>query len=280
MKTADLITSFLSNEMTADQERQFLLSVAASDSMRLSLKSHVMLDRIAANQLQRAEVPVSVREAIFAQMSASMAEPAPGNPAAERPMPRSGGEGTRGFLQKFGTQAIVMALTAGGFVAGYLTGSDQPQTAQAPAQQVQSAPARTAEPPASPSVTAGEAPAASQTGLAAESSAPAEGTDLATYSEPSVREQSRAGLRNGRSPMGTSVRLRERSGSASDLSNPLEPAGGVSKPAAAASTAAAGVQVASPDTLNNGGVQPSASVQISIRKSGDDSSSSQDPKGD
>lgn len=279
MKTADLITSFLSNEMTADQERQFLLSVAASDSMRLSLKSHVMLDRIAANQLQRAEVPVSVREAIFAQMSASMAEPAPSNPAAERPMPRSGGQGTRGFLQKFGTQALVMVLTAGGFVAGYLTGSDQPETAQAPAQQVQSAPVVTAEVPASPSVKTGEASAAPQTGLAAESPVPAETGNLATYSEPSVREQSRSGLRNGRSSAGTSVRLKERSGTAVDLSNPLEPAGGVKPPAAAASTAAAG-EVAPPDTLNNGGVQPSASVQMSIRKSGDNSSTSQDPKGD
>lgn len=278
MKTADLITSFLSNEMTADQERQFLLSVAASDSMRLSLKSHVMLDRIAANQLQRAEVPVSVREAIFAQMSASMAEPAPSTPAAERPMHRPGAQGTRGFLRKFGSQAVVMALTAGGFVAGYLTGSDQPQTAQAPAQQVQSAPAVTAEPPAGLSVKTGEAPAAPQTGLAAESSAPAEGSNLVTYSQPSVREQSRGNLRNGRSSAGTSVQLKERSAPAPDLSNPLEPAEGINKPAA--STAAAGGVVASPDTLNNGGTQPSASVQVSIRKSDANSSASQDPKGD
>jgi hypothetical protein len=66
MATADLITSFLSNEMSPEREREFLLSVAASDTLRLELKSHMLLDRILLGQAQRARVPDGVRATIFA----------------------------------------------------------------------------------------------------------------------------------------------------------------------------------------------------------------------
>ena len=56
MNTADLITSFFNNEMSPDQERQFLLSVASSDSLRLGLKSHVMLDKILQEQSNQSRV--------------------------------------------------------------------------------------------------------------------------------------------------------------------------------------------------------------------------------
>src|SRR6188768_2079197 len=67
MATADLITAFLSNEMSPDRERQFLLSVAASDSLRLELKSHLMIDRMMGERVQSAHVPDAVRMTIFAQ---------------------------------------------------------------------------------------------------------------------------------------------------------------------------------------------------------------------
>lgn len=144
MKTADLITSYLNNEMTPEQERQFLLSVAASDSLRLSLKSHVMLDKIVTNQIQRAHVPESVRESIFTEMRSSVGGSAPVGAAAA-----SGAEvaETAGFSAvgrllnnaawRFGRGALVGLLVVGGFAAGYLTRSEivpaaTPATVSAP----------------------------------------------------------------------------------------------------------------------------------------------------
>lgn len=128
MQTADLITSFLSNEMSAEQERQFLLSVAASDSLRLGLKSHVMVDKIFQKQLAEATVPGDVRAKIFDEMNASLgpvgvqSAPSAAAPSAD-PMARISAQ--RGFLQllvaKIGTGVIAASLMVGGFAAGYLT---------------------------------------------------------------------------------------------------------------------------------------------------------------
>ncbi|MCE2502819.1 MAG: hypothetical protein J4G05_01990 [Chlorobi bacterium] len=65
MNTADLITSFFNNEMSPDQERQFLLSVASSDSLRLGLKSHVMLDKILNEQADKTRVSSGVRTSVM-----------------------------------------------------------------------------------------------------------------------------------------------------------------------------------------------------------------------
>ncbi|MDB5035265.1 MAG: hypothetical protein JWQ98_2506 [Chlorobi bacterium] len=110
MKTGDLITSYLSNEMNPEQERQFLLSVAASDSLRLALKSHVMLDRIVTRQTQQVNVPSALRENIFAQMSASMGTPAGGAASAIK---------SPGILSRFSRGAMMALLTVSGFAAGY-----------------------------------------------------------------------------------------------------------------------------------------------------------------
>jgi hypothetical protein len=130
MKTADLITSYLNNEMSPEQERQFLLSVAASDSLRLSLKSHVMLDKIVTNQIQHAHVPENVRNVIFSQMHASVS----GGGSVGAAASAAGADATEGasllgrFLNgaagRFGRGALVALLTVGGFAAGYLTHSE------------------------------------------------------------------------------------------------------------------------------------------------------------
>ncbi len=116
MKTADLISSFLNNEMTLEQERQFLLSVAASDSLRLSLKSQFMLDRIVSDQVLHAHVPEPLRASIFAQAAAvsvpahSISSSIPSEPAAESRIARL-----------FGRAAMMAVLVVGGYAAGYFS---------------------------------------------------------------------------------------------------------------------------------------------------------------
>ena len=131
MATADLITAFLSNEMSPEAERQFLVSVAASDALRLELKSHLMVDRILGERVQRAHVPDGVRAAIFAQagistvMAASAdaaphtAEPAP-TPAVDRaPAPRGS------FFSRFAGRVTIVAAAAALFSSGYYVGSEK-----------------------------------------------------------------------------------------------------------------------------------------------------------
>jgi hypothetical protein len=126
MRTADQITSFLNNEMTASQEREFLLSVAASDSLRLALKSHVMLDRIFTGQLERVHVPDAVRETIFSEMRASLAEPLSvpsGTAPAAYAMSQAGSSLYSRLASRAGWTLMIVLLTLGGFTAGYYAGT-------------------------------------------------------------------------------------------------------------------------------------------------------------
>ncbi len=283
MKTADLITSFLSNEMNPEQERQFLLSVAASDSMRLSLKSHVMLDRISANQLHRAEVPVPVREAIFAQMSASIAATVPQD--AARPISRSGdarGQSANSLLRKVSNHALVMVLTASGFVAGYLTRSEFVGAEQA--QMQQPVPAATIEGAhSSPRMGTSEQPEVRQAeqpvaGTTAGTTPPA-----AARAEKSVaradREVVRSSARNapGRAPANTSVRLKDGSVSAGTTSSPLDPKEMKNLPVVNA-IVAAGVSKDSLDAKSS--PAPSVTILPSIRTSTEEGQQSQPQQGD
>lgn len=229
MKTADLITSFLSNEMTPEQERQFLISVAASDSLRLSLKSHVMLDRISADQLHRAHVPVGVREAIFAQVGVSMAETPPVQTPAQAPGGMAG-RFTGSSLRRYGNRAMALLLTAGGFAAGYFANldGDSPAARQAMGPQtVQTAPATAPEQTAPSAQPGGQLPAtisASQT----ETTPARSGEDLALREEPAtvsetVRPASTRHENASRSVRATQLR-QQNVVSQEPPSNPLEPA--------------------------------------------------------
>jgi hypothetical protein len=126
MNTADLITAFLSNEMNPAQEREFLLSVAASDTQRLALKSHVMLDRVLAQQVQRASVPDSVRGVIFSAAAASLAEPLPASQADSKTLAAQNGFAARlrSFVTRAAVPMVATMLTLAGFAAGYYTSSE------------------------------------------------------------------------------------------------------------------------------------------------------------
>lgn len=137
MNTADLITSFFNNEMSPDQERQFLLSVASSDSLRLGLKSHVMLDKILQEQSNQSRVSSQVRMNIMKQ--AAVVAAAGSALAAEKARAADNGgsspalqnassagsslSGSRGLF-RWSSAALALLLGVGSFFAGMYTGAE------------------------------------------------------------------------------------------------------------------------------------------------------------
>ncbi|KXK56053.1 MAG: hypothetical protein IPM61_12910 [Chlorobi bacterium] len=145
MNTADLITSFFNNELNADQERQFLLSVAASDSMRLGLKSHVMLDKILADNASELHISDSVRNTIFAEAEAVLASNGASSGGGSAIAGKTGGaswfQAMRGvFSAKLAAGGMAVALA--GFGLGYATHSQlaDPSEATSPVQSTLSVP--------------------------------------------------------------------------------------------------------------------------------------------
>ncbi|MBC8145933.1 MAG: hypothetical protein H7X80_10135 [bacterium] len=130
MATADLITAYLSNEMSPERERQFLLSVAASDALRLELKSHLMLDRMMGQRAQSARVPDAVRMAIFAQAGVSTANVPNSDAAADQGLTagRSAAHSTSFFSRLSGRLSLgaaALVFFSAGYMAG-ITGDETP----------------------------------------------------------------------------------------------------------------------------------------------------------
>lgn len=127
MNTADIITSFFNNELTAEQERQFLLSVAASDSMRLGLKSHVMLDKILADNASDLHISDSVRSTIFAEAEAVLASNGTSTSGGANILRggRGGGSWWQTMRGAFSAKMAAggMAVALAGFGLGYATHS-------------------------------------------------------------------------------------------------------------------------------------------------------------
>jgi len=141
MNTADLITSFFNNEMSPEQERQFLVSVASSDSLRLGLKSHVMLDKILHDESDATRVSPRTRVAImreaaivaaaagalssdeaYAESNEGHAVDATG--AATQPGDAVGTGRPLGRLSRWASVALTLLLGVGSFFAGFYTGTE------------------------------------------------------------------------------------------------------------------------------------------------------------
>jgi hypothetical protein len=124
MATADLITDFLGNEMSPERERQFLLSVAASDALRLELKSHLMVDRILVDRVQTARVPETVRSTIFAAAGVATGHAAPEAPTSSAPAVDRVAAPRTSFFSRLGGRVTLVAAACAFFGAGYFVGND------------------------------------------------------------------------------------------------------------------------------------------------------------
>lgn len=152
MNTADLITAFFNNEMSPDQERQFLVSVASSDSLRLGLKSHVMLDKILNEQSDITRVSSDVRTNIMRE-AAVVAAAATGLSATdmfahegETKAPAAASGGSRALFSRWLSTAAALLVAVGSFFAGFYTGSETSdmQTQSTAVQEAEAVPERDA----------------------------------------------------------------------------------------------------------------------------------------
>lgn len=135
MNSADIITSFFNNELSPDQEREFLLTVAASDSMRLGLKSHVMLDKILQEENQEMLVSPGVRRSIMREAAVVAAVAGAGASeasAAPDGSTTSSGSSSSGFFTLWKTIPAALLVAVGSFFLGYNI-SDEEQSASVPA---------------------------------------------------------------------------------------------------------------------------------------------------
>lgn len=128
MPTADLITDFLGNEMSPERERQFLLSVAASDALRLELKSHLMVDRILGERVQSAHVPETVRSTIFAAAGVSTGHAAPDAPTSPAPAVDRVAVPRASFFSRLSGRVTLVAAACAFFGAGYFVGNESDAT--------------------------------------------------------------------------------------------------------------------------------------------------------
>lgn len=252
MATADLITSFLNNEMSPEQERGFLLTVASSDTLRLELKSHVMLDRIFVAQSERAEVPEAIRGMIFAQAGVSISGSIPQTAPRPTGAVEAGRRLSRAFMSRFVRGGMFLLVASTGFAAGYFSGSESDPT-----------PAR------NPSAVAPAQPAPSvdivRPSAEAESVSSTEMNTSPVVESPSVSRETgrsegverRAAVRtNLESPLRTNPSASERRSAAT---------GSVSQPAAgapSAGTTSAPTVDPAPATIT----PPAASVNIQVNK--------------
>ncbi len=298
MNTADLITSFFNNEMNPEQERQFLISVASSDSMRLGLKSHVMLDRILSDNAYEAHVPDTVRTMIFAEASAILATAStPRNPGSGPALPRGGSfaQGLKGrLLSNLGIGILATTMTAVGFGIGYIAHSelDTEREPASPTVLVPSAPQdqRSVEPaprPASsvPSYSAPTQAQTAQTRSAGETNAsepvaaelPAATRQAAEHTvvnAPVERSRAAAHPENVRSSAPSTVAPEIRTGSERNLGAPEQR---VLNTRAAAAASSRGDSSAA--EKEQGTQMAPASVKTRIRKSSDTDKTSEHDQG-
>ena len=143
MNSADLITSFFNNELSPDQEREFLVSVASSDAMRLGLKSHVMLDKILIEENQNVEISPAVRRSILKEAAvvaaglgglsgeALAATDATTAEATTAEAAASGGE-SGGFFGSWMALPATLLVALGSFFLGYSVAEEGEDAAATP----------------------------------------------------------------------------------------------------------------------------------------------------
>lgn len=139
MSHHDLISSYLDNELSHEQEQEFLISLAANDHLRQSFRSELVLKKIVHRDDSLTAPPRELRTAVFATVGLSaIAAEATAVTAATTATASSGAGSTllikALFASKLNTLVAALGLTAAATV-GYVTNDaiDAKRTADKPA---------------------------------------------------------------------------------------------------------------------------------------------------
>lgn len=86
MSQHDLISSYIDSELTADQEQEFLISLAASEQLRRSFRSELVLKNVLHKDETLTAPPRAIRSAIFGAVGLSAADAVPTNVSPSLPV--------------------------------------------------------------------------------------------------------------------------------------------------------------------------------------------------
>ncbi len=115
----DRISSYIDNEFTAEQEQEFLISLAASEGLRKSFRSELVLKKVLHRDEASTAPPRRLRAAVFATLGLSAAGLTANKANAAQPIAAA----SRGLIKAlFATKMSTLATVAGlsiSAIAGY-----------------------------------------------------------------------------------------------------------------------------------------------------------------
>lgn len=113
------ISSYIDNELTAEQEQEFLISLAASDGLRKSFRSELVLKKVLHRDELATTPPRRLRGAVFATLGLSAVGISTTKANAAQPASHlSGGFVKALFASKMSTLATIAGLSISA-IAGY-----------------------------------------------------------------------------------------------------------------------------------------------------------------
>jgi len=126
MTQDERISAYIDNELSLEQEQEFLISLAASDGLRKSFRSELVLKKVLHRDEAVTNPPRKLRTAVFAtlgvaaasELTASNANAASANSAATH----SGAMASKGFIKALFATKMNALVTAAGISVSALAG--------------------------------------------------------------------------------------------------------------------------------------------------------------
>ena len=115
------ISAYIDNELTQDQEQEFLISLAASDGLRKSFRSELVLKNVLHRDEAVTNPPRKLRTAVFASLGIAAASEL-GAPKADAAPAHSATMASKGLLKTFFATKMHALVTAAGLSLSALAG--------------------------------------------------------------------------------------------------------------------------------------------------------------
>lgn len=113
------ISSYIDNELSMDQEQEFLISLAANEGLRKSFRSELVLKKVLHRDEATTNPPRRLRGALFATLGLGAASLAPQKSNAAQQI---AGNASRGLVKTFFATKMTTLATVAGISASALIG--------------------------------------------------------------------------------------------------------------------------------------------------------------
>jgi negative regulator of sigma E activity len=116
------ISSYIDNELSVEQEQEFLISLAASDGLRKSFRSELVLKKVLHHDEAATNPPRKLRSAVFATLGLGGAVAGAHHASAAEPAAHTIGLARPGLVQSLFATKMSTLLTVVGISASALAG--------------------------------------------------------------------------------------------------------------------------------------------------------------